>query len=139
MVALPGYRPVVCAIVERGTMVLAARRKAEQTNGGLWEFPGGKVREGESLGAALSREIHEELGVTVTVHHGLPPVVWEYPWISIELFPFVCSVAGNVNPQPLDHAELRFVGGTEMLKLQWAPADRVIVERYYGGTESGGG
>lgn len=125
-------RRVVCALIERGGAVLAACRREDRTNGGLWEFPGGKVRDGESLFAALGREIREELGVEITVVRELPPVAWKYPWISIELFPFVCSIAGSGEPRPLDHAALRFITGSEASELPWAPADREIVEGYYG-------
>ncbi|MCB1919013.1 MAG: NUDIX domain-containing protein, partial [Candidatus Competibacteraceae bacterium] len=45
--------------------VLITRRPEHVHQGGLWEFPGGKVEEGEPVAAALSRELHEELGVTV--------------------------------------------------------------------------
>jgi 8-oxo-dGTP diphosphatase len=139
MVVPHGRIPVVCAVIERGVAVLAARRRAGQTNGGLWEFPGGKVRGGESLAAALSREIREELDVTVILHRELPPVVWEYSWISIELLPFVCSIADGDEPRPLDHAELRFVTPAQARLLEWAPADRVVAEGYFGSVVSNNG
>jgi 8-oxo-dGTP diphosphatase len=125
------YRQVVCAVLEKNGMILAARRKPDQTNGGLWEFPGGKVRSGESLHDALHREIGEELNVAVTIHRGLPSVKWKYPWIAIELCPFVCSLADKREPEPHDHDALFFVSKAEALSLDWAPADWKIVERYF--------
>ena len=127
----PGAVTVVCAIIERGETVFAARRKPQATNGGLWEFPGGKVHPGESGPDALLREIVEELGVTIAPLRELAPVQWVYPWITIDLFPFVCSIATDAAPQPLDHAEIGFFDRAVLAELQWAPADRVIVERYF--------
>ena len=132
MVVTTGTR-VVCAVIEHNDMVLAAHRKPDQTNGGLWEFPGGKVRVSEMLEAALTREITEELNVNLTIHRALQPVWWEYPWITVELFPFICSIADIRHPQPIDHAALRYVTPTEARSLPWAPADRCIVDQYFNG------
>ncbi|MBN1576858.1 MAG: (deoxy)nucleoside triphosphate pyrophosphohydrolase [Chitinispirillaceae bacterium] len=123
-------RKVVCAVIERGDRFLAARRKPQQSNGGLWEFPGGKVRPGETPAAALHREIGEELDAKITIHRKLTASAWDYTWIAIELIPFVCTITSDREPQPLDHAEIRFVLPEEALSMAWAPADRVIVERY---------
>ena len=122
---------VVCAAIERGALVLAARRRPRQTNGGLWEFPGGKVQGGESLTAALAREVAEELGVAVSIRHAMEPVEWDYPWVAIALHPFVCSLNGSAEPEPLDHEELRFVSRDDARILPWAPADREVVDRYF--------
>ncbi|MBN1307321.1 MAG: (deoxy)nucleoside triphosphate pyrophosphohydrolase [Chitinispirillaceae bacterium] len=123
-------RKVVCAVIERGERFLAARRKPQQSNGGLWEFPGGKVHPDETPASALRREIDEELGVAITIRKKLAAVFWEYPRISIELIPFICTIASTSGPQPLEHAELRFVLPAEALGMAWTPADRLIVERY---------
>jgi len=57
---------VVGAVLERGGLILAARRAPGMTQPGLWEFPGGKVEPGEPAVEALKRELHEELGILVT-------------------------------------------------------------------------
>lgn len=122
--------PVVCAIIEREECILAACRQEQQTNGGLWEFPGGKVEDGETLDQALARELREELEITVDIGRQLPAVSWKYPWIHIHLHPFVVRLNDNRDPVPLDHAALRYVTPSEALTLVWAPADRKIVEEY---------
>ena len=71
----------VAAAVIRGTdgSILIARRADTQHQGGLWEFPGGKVEAGESVEAALARELKEELGITVEVARPLIKVQHDYP------------------------------------------------------------
>jgi 8-oxo-dGTP diphosphatase len=125
-----GPVPVVCAIVERKGRVLACRRNPRQTNAGLWEFPGGKVRKGEPRRAALVREIREELGIEAAPQKPLTPVTHAYPWIAIKLIPFVCSLEQG-EPHPHEHAEVRWVDKKEAMKLDWAEADVPIVREYY--------
>jgi 8-oxo-dGTP diphosphatase len=125
----PGPIPVVCAIIERAGLMLACRRNPRQTNAGLWEFPGGKVRQGEPLRDALEREIREELGIEVVPHTPLSPVTHTYPWITIELIPFVCSIDKG-EPHPHEHAEVRWVDKKKAMGLEWAEADVPIVGEY---------
>ena len=124
------YIPVVCAIIEQGDSFLAACRRKHQTNGGLWEFPGGKVKKSESLEEALARELNEELGVQVEIGRQLSAVSWNYPWIDITLYPFITRLAGDCMPHPIDHAALRYVTREEAETLEWAPADRMILDEY---------
>ena len=65
--------------------VLIALRSAESHQGGLWEFPGGKVEEGESVECALNREFEEELGISVQVCTELTQIKHEYADKSVML------------------------------------------------------
>lgn len=121
--------PVVCAIIERENKILAAQRGETQTNAGLWEFPGGKVNAGETPELALKREIHEELAIKITIHKKLNPVLYQYPWISIELIPFVCSIKEG-EPDALEHVQIRFFTKKTCLDLNWAPADVNVLKEY---------
>ncbi|HDS1735678.1 Nudix family hydrolase [Pseudomonas sp. BP8] len=71
----------VVAAVIRGVdgRILIARRADTQHQGGLWEFPGGKLEEGESVEAALARELREELGIEVTQSRPLIKISHDYP------------------------------------------------------------
>ena len=71
----------VVAAVIRGAdgRILIARRADTQHQGGLWEFPGGKVEEGEAVEVALARELREELGIEVTGSRPLIKVSHDYP------------------------------------------------------------
>jgi 8-oxo-dGTP diphosphatase len=119
---------VVCAILERGGTILAAQRGPGQSNAGLWEFPGGKVHPGESPECALRREILEELGIEVSIIRPLAPVLYSYPWITIDLLPFVCTASAE--PVPREHSSLKWVLPEEARLLKWSPADVPALENY---------
>lgn len=78
---------VVCGIIENAEgKILACRRGLERHLGGLWEFPCGKIDAGETAEAALARELHEELGITVRVGKSLVATVeWTDGAVSIRL------------------------------------------------------
>lgn len=80
---LPDYSDhlhVVAAVIDNGRgEVLIARRHDHLHQGGLWEFPGGKVEEGEAVIAALQRELQEELAITPELSHPLLRIPYHYP------------------------------------------------------------
>ena len=121
--------PVVCGIIERSSTFLAARRGPGQSNAGLWEFPGGKIRKGETAEAALVRELQEELGIEVSVYAALTPNYHAYPRLAIKLIPFICTIAHG-EPLPREHAEVRWVTVQEAQALEWAQADVPVLREY---------
>lgn len=121
--------PVVCAIIERGGLILLAQRPAGKRLAGLWEFPGGKVEPDEQPAAALHRELAEELGCLVTITRPGPPVVYHYEWGSISLHPFLCQLApGSENPTPHEHTALSWVRPEDLISHPLAPADVPVVQ-----------
>lgn len=122
---------VVCALIERDGDVLMAQRPAHKHLGGKWEFPGGKIEPGETPEAALRRELHEELGVTVTVIRPLAAHTHAYSAVTIELIPFVVRLAaGSPAPHTREHAALRWVPSPELLSLDLPEADFPIIADY---------
>ena len=87
---LPRHTVVVAVIYKNGK-ILIDKRKPGGLLGGLWELPGGKVAKGESLKAALLREVREELGVRVRVVRPLVTVQHSYSHFSVTLHAFVCD------------------------------------------------
>ena len=73
------------ALVDAEGRVLLARRHADSHQGGLWEFPGGKLEDGEPIAQGLRRELHEELGVEVVSHRPLIRIVHHYEDRSVLL------------------------------------------------------
>lgn len=122
--------PVVCAIIEKDGMILAAQRGVNQSNAGLWEFPGGKVHSGETAEQALKREICEELAVEISIVKQLQPVSYRYPWIFIRLIPFICSISQG-EPVALEHSQVSIFTRRDCGKILWSPADIKVMENYW--------
>lgn len=97
---------------------------------GKWEFPGGKVEEGETEDGCLIREIREELGVDVDIVERLGsfPYTYEHGF-SLELIPFRCQITAG-QPLPSEHAEIRWIRKEHLKDLDWAGADIPVVVDY---------
>jgi 8-oxo-dGTP diphosphatase len=119
---------VSCAvIVSNDGLVFAARRGPEGINALTWEFPGGKVEEGETDEQCLHRELSEELGIQVAILSRMPQVWHAYPDFEIALIPFICAMAGGILCQK-EHHETGWFTLAELTKLSWSAADRLVVE-----------
>lgn len=119
---------VVGAIVERNGAVFAARRNADRSAGGLWEFPGGKVEPGESPEAALRRELQEELNVEATVGQLVDRSLSDIGTARIELSCYAAQFEGDDPTSSSDHDAMQWVPLTELSSLQWAPGDVPLLE-----------
>lgn len=99
--AVPVHEVAVAAIVRDGRLYIQ-QRPPEGHLGGLWEFPGGKVRAGEEAPAAVVRECREELGVEVSVLAELAKVRHMYSHFGIRLHAYICRLSASppVPPQP---------------------------------------
>ena len=126
---------IVAAIIRRDDQILITKRPDHVHLAGLWEFPGGKVESGESLEAALHREIREELGVEITVDREFFSVAHEYPDKSVHLHFFDCTILRG-EPQPLEVADLRWVKTAELVDFEFPPADVELIRRLRSGLES---
>lgn len=120
---------VVCAIITRKDDVLAAKRHPGGPAGDKWEFPGGKIKAGETPEQAICREIAEELTCRVRPKKRLKSNFHVYPEFSISLLPIVCEIIEG-EPNAIEHAEIRWVVTAQLDSLDWADADRPIVENY---------
>jgi 8-oxo-dGTP diphosphatase len=116
---------VTAAVVERDGAFLVARRPPGVHLAGLWEFPGGKCTDRESLTTCMAREIQEELGCEATVGHEIYSVSHKYPERIVTLHFFACTIAGD--PVPVLGQELRWVPRSELRALEFPPADRELI------------
>ncbi len=92
-----GYLHVAAAVIkDRDERILLARRPAHLHQGGLWEFPGGKVETGENVRMALTRELHEELGIRLTHASPLIRIPYTYPDKRVLLDVWQVSAFENV-------------------------------------------
>ncbi|MDR2274902.1 MAG: (deoxy)nucleoside triphosphate pyrophosphohydrolase [Sphingobacterium sp.] len=119
---------VVCGLIFYNDEVLICRRKPEKSLGGYWEFPGGKVEDGENYFEALEREIKEELDFEIIVDDYYSTVVHEYEKNNtIELISFLCRGTKR-ELQSTDHDQIEWVKYTELLNWGLAPADIPIAK-----------
>ncbi|WP_095154687.1 Nudix family hydrolase [Pseudomonas sp. Irchel 3E13] len=118
----------VAAAVIRGAdgQILIARRDKTQHQGGLWEFPGGKVEDGETVDAALARELREELSIEVTAARPLIKIKHDYPDKQILLD--VWDVSGFTGePHGAEGQPLAWVSPKDLAQYEFPEANRPIV------------
>ncbi|QAR32335.1 (deoxy)nucleoside triphosphate pyrophosphohydrolase [Geovibrio thiophilus] len=118
---------VAAAVIFKDNKVFLARRGAAQRLGGFWEFPGGKIEQGESGAEAIIREIKEELGINVQVGGLIGQCVHHYDTWSIRLIVYECDwISGRLVPRV--HDDTAWVGADELASYSLAPADVHFVE-----------
>ena len=116
---------VVAAVIEQDRKFLVARRLHGTHLAGYWEFPGGKVHEGETLEQALAREIREELNVGISGVTEIFRTSHVDPERTIELHFFRGTITGM--PEPALKQELRWVARDEFSALEFPPADAELL------------
>lgn len=111
------------------TRLLAARRYATSLAGG-WEFPGGKVEQGEDPLHALHRELHEELDLSISVGREVPGPMSDGAWPISDRWRIKVWLAEparvDINPGHA-HDAVRWLGADELHSVTWLPADDAIV------------
>jgi 8-oxo-dGTP diphosphatase len=119
---------VAVALVDGERRVLLQKRSSGRAMAGLWEFPGGKVEEGERPEAALARELEEELGIAVEVE-SLEPAAFasaDNDGRHMLLLLYICRTWRG-EPRPLDAEALKWVRPDEMRSLPMPPADEPLI------------
>lgn len=124
---VPHYT-VTAAILRRNSRVLLAKRPPKGLLGGMWEFPGGKVEEGETLQACLEREIMEETGSKIRVGEACGEYQHAYTHFSITLHAFNCVLLKG-EPRPIIAAELAWVRLPDLDKYPMGKVDRQIARQ----------
>jgi 8-oxo-dGTP diphosphatase len=120
-------RVVGAVIMNEQNKILCALRSPDMSLPNLWEFPGGKIEEGEAPEETIVREIKEELGCTIQVHDKVEEVHYEYPSVIVNLLTYKAKIIHGA-PTAKEHAELKWVPLQELHTLKWAPADVPTVE-----------
>lgn len=117
---------VAAAMVDADGRILLARRPEHAHQGGLWEFPGGKLEAGETPAEGLRRELHEELGVTLQAHRPLIRVTHRYPERSVSLDVYRVD-AWQGEPHGREGQPLAWVSPETLRDYPMPPADVPII------------
>jgi mutator protein MutT len=119
---LPAPIRVAAGLVFDGGRLLITQRPAEKHLGGLWEFPGGKLDDGESYPDCLRRELREELGVEVAVGSMLAAIEHAYPEKTVRIQFYRCSLTSGV-PSAIECADLEWITADQLDQFVFPPAD----------------
>jgi len=122
---LPFYT-VAVGVIYRSGRILIDKRRSEGLLGGLWEFPGGKKQRGESLEAALRREVREELAITVQVGRLLTTVDHAYSHFRVRIHAFECTYVSGT-PQCIACAAFKWVRPQDLGRYAFPAANKRII------------
>ena len=122
---------VTCAIIMKGDRVLIAQRSEEMSHPLQWEFPGGKLRPGESPLKCVVREIREELNAEIDVDQLLPSVIFAYEKAEIKLIPFICTLESD-EIRLLQHKDYQWIRKSEVNDFDILEADRKVIAELNG-------
>ena len=119
---------VTCALIIHKNKILITQRGINSVHPLQWEFPGGKLKKGESTGESVKREIMEELEVGIEIILNMIPVNYNYGFKKIELIPFLCSKkSGKIKLN--DHIDFKWVEWDNLKKINFSKADRKLIQQ----------
>lgn len=123
---------VVAAIIirtaEEGTKQVFATQRGYGDWKGWWEFPGGKIEEGESPETALEREIREELATQIKVGAYIDTIEYDYPAFHLSMKCYGCSVISG-KLELLEHENACWLTKENLKSVNWLPADVIILDK----------
>ncbi|MGO3181599.1 MAG: (deoxy)nucleoside triphosphate pyrophosphohydrolase [Aequorivita sp.] len=118
---------VVCAVIIKENQILIAQRSEKMKLPLKWEFPGGKLKEGENEERALTREIKEELNIEILPIKRISSNIHDYGSFKINLIAYLCDyIAGEI--ELLEHKDFKFVDFEKLLDYDLAEADIPFIE-----------
>ena len=121
-------KQVVCAILQDDRGRYLAAQRASGSMAGKWEFPGGKIEEGETPQEACERELQEELGIQVAAGEVVLSHSIEIAEKAFELL-FISADWKGGKMTPAEHAAVRWIRPEDLRVLDWLEGDLPMVER----------
>ncbi|MCR4813993.1 MAG: (deoxy)nucleoside triphosphate pyrophosphohydrolase [Lachnospiraceae bacterium] len=123
---------VVAAVIkaknETGNPIIFATQRGYGEYKDGWEFPGGKIEEGETPQDALKREIREELDTTVIVGELIDTIEYDYPAFHLSMDCFWCEISdGNLVLK--EHEAAKWLTKETLYSVDWLPADITIIDK----------
>ncbi|MBP3256105.1 MAG: 8-oxo-dGTP diphosphatase MutT [Clostridia bacterium] len=118
---------VVAAVIQNEEgKILIAQRNLKKSQGGLWEFPGGKIEPNETKEEAIIREIKEEMDIDIEAKKFIDQKVFNYPDKDINLIAIECKqIKGDIKLN--EHEDIKWVNKNELRNFNFAPADKFII------------
>lgn len=119
---------VCAAVIQHQSKILITLRPEDKRLGGYWEFPGGKIEEGESPQFALKRELREELDIEIVVGSLLKTVHHSYEWGNVLILAYLCTwKSGEI--KHLEVADHCWVAPENLLDYDILEADQPIIKK----------
>lgn len=119
---------VVAAIIRDGNGRIFATQRGYGPYKDGWEFPGGKIEEGETPQNALKREIREELDAEIRVGESAGHIEYDYPEFHLSMDCFFCTLLSE-NMTLKEHEAAKWLSPEELDSVAWLPADLSLIER----------
>lgn len=123
---------VVAAVIKadnpNGELIIFATQRGYGEFKGGWEFPGGKIEDGETPREALKREIMEELDTEIAVGEWIDTIEYDYPDFHLSMDCFWCDIIkGDLVLK--EHEDARWLTRDELDLVEWLPADITLIEK----------
>ncbi len=116
---------VVAAVIYSEGKIFATQRGYGEFKDG-WEFPGGKIEEGETPQEALAREIKEELDTEIVVGRHIDKIEYDYPTFHLSMDCYWCEIKeGKLSL--LEHEAAKWLSADQIYDVDWLPADKIII------------
>ncbi len=119
---------VVAAIIHDNNNRIFATQRGSGDWKDWWEFPGGKIENGETPEDALKREIREELDTEINVGKHVATVEWDYPKFHLTMHCYWCEVVDG-ELSLLEHEAARWLSVEQLDSVKWLPADEVVIDK----------
>lgn len=117
---------VVAAIIHDSEGCIFATQRGYGDYKDWWEFPGGKMEQGETPEEALKREIWEELETRIVVERFVATVEWDYPQFHLTMHCYLCHVeSGHLELK--EHEAAKWLNKDGLESVNWLPADRMVI------------
>ncbi|HSO85796.1 MAG TPA: NUDIX domain-containing protein [Draconibacterium sp.] len=118
---------VTCAIIIHQNKILVNQRNTSSDHPLKWEFPGGKLKPGETEEKCIVREIREELEIEIEIRKPMVSLIHDYGFKKIELIPFLCVLkSGELKLK--EHHDFNWVTLKELEKIDFVAADRRLIQ-----------